>query len=104
MQLPIFACCLPSQIRDETGSRIRVVEGIPQCDERVIVISAPDEAPEVEHNAAQVVIRHPRSLRGFCASRILLWFYLADASLMRCCICFMHAGSRSAQVAQRAAV
>ena len=45
---------LPSQIRDETGSRIRVVEGIPQCDERVIVISAPDAAPEEEHNAAQV--------------------------------------------------
>ena len=47
-------CCTPLQIRDETGSRIRVVEGIPQCDERVIVISAPDEGPEVEHNAAQV--------------------------------------------------
>ncbi len=43
-----------AQIRDETGARIRVVDGIPQCDERVIVISALDEGPEVEHNAAQV--------------------------------------------------
>ena len=32
------------------------MEGIPQCDERVIVISAPDEGPEVEHNAAQVLL------------------------------------------------
>ncbi|EIE22046.1 hypothetical protein COCSUDRAFT_43031 [Coccomyxa subellipsoidea C-169] len=31
-------------IRDETGARIRVVEGVPNCDERVIVISARSDA------------------------------------------------------------
>ncbi|CAL8461598.1 g1129 [Coccomyxa elongata] len=33
------AGAIVKQIRDETGARIRVVEGVPNCDERVIVIS-----------------------------------------------------------------
>ena len=41
------------QVREETGARIRVVEGIPNCDERVIVISAPNLAGRPTH-AAQV--------------------------------------------------
>ena len=41
------------QIRDETGARIRVVEGVPNCDERVIVISSKDD-PRKESNSAQV--------------------------------------------------
>ena len=32
------------QVRDETGARIRVVEGLPSSEERVIVISAPNMA------------------------------------------------------------
>ena len=41
------------QVREETGARIRVVEAIPSCDERVIVISAPNLAGRPTH-AAQV--------------------------------------------------
>lgn len=40
-------------IRDETGGRIRVVDGVPGCDERVIVISSPSLAGG-DWNAAQV--------------------------------------------------
>lgn len=43
------------QIRDETGARIRVVEGVPNCDERVIVISARND-PARHTNAAQVSV------------------------------------------------
>ena len=43
------------QVRDETGARIRVVEGLPNCEERVIVISAPNMAGQPTH-AAQVCI------------------------------------------------
>eukprot|EP00884_Botryococcus_braunii_P022439 jgi/Botrbrau1/887/Bobra.0167s0011.2 len=39
-------------IRDETGGRIRVVDGVPGCDERVIVISSPSLAGG-DWNAAQ---------------------------------------------------
>lgn len=42
------------QVREETGARIRVVEGVPNCDERVIVISAPNQAGRPTH-AAQVL-------------------------------------------------
>ena len=41
------------QVRDETGARIRVVEGLPNSEERVIVISAPNMAGQPTH-AAQV--------------------------------------------------
>lgn len=41
------------QVREETGARIRVVEGVPNCDERVIVISAPNMPGRPTH-AAQV--------------------------------------------------
>ena len=41
------------QVREETGARIRVVEAIPNSDERVIVISAPNVAGRPTH-AAQV--------------------------------------------------
>lgn len=40
-------------IRDETGARIRVVEGVPNCDERVIVISARSDVAR-HTDAAQV--------------------------------------------------
>ena len=43
------------QVRDETGARIRVVEGLPSSEERVIVISAPNMAGQPTH-AAQVCI------------------------------------------------
>ena len=43
------------QVRDETGARIRVVEGLPSSEERVIVISAPNMAGQPTH-AAQVRI------------------------------------------------
>ena len=43
------------QVRDETGARIRVVEGLPNSEERVIVISAPNMAGQPTH-AAQVCI------------------------------------------------
>ena len=61
-----------TQIRDQTGCRVRVVDGVPTCDERVVIISATDEASEVEHSAAQVRRRaiHPsvpsRSPTGPC--------------------------------------
>ena len=42
------------QVREETGARIRVVEGVPNSDERVIVISAPNLAGRPTH-AAQVL-------------------------------------------------
>lgn len=42
------------QIREETNSRIRVCEGVPTCEDRVIVIAARDEDPEIEENNAQV--------------------------------------------------
>jgi len=51
------------QIREETGARIRVVEGVPGCDERVIVISSRNDSRP--SNSAQVCAR-PRALRG-CA-------------------------------------
>ncbi len=41
------------QIRDETGGRIRVVDGVPGCEERVIVISSPNVSAG-EYNNAQV--------------------------------------------------
>ena len=44
------------QVREETGARIRVVEGVPNSDERVIVISAPNQAGRPTH-AAQVLPR-----------------------------------------------
>ena len=40
-------------IRDETGARIRVVEGVPNCDERVIVVSSRND-PTSPANSAQV--------------------------------------------------
>lgn len=40
------------QIREETGARIRVVEGVPGCDERVIVISSRNDSRP--SNSAQV--------------------------------------------------
>ena len=43
-------------IRDETHSKIRVCEGVPSCDDRVIVIAARDEDPAVEENNAQVPV------------------------------------------------
>jgi len=36
--------------------------------------------------------------RILCTRSPLLWCHLADASQMRCYICFMHAGSRPAEV------
>jgi poly(rC)-binding protein 2/3/4 len=45
------------QIRDETGARIRVVDGVPNCDERVIVISAKDDAGKHSNSA---MVRRPR--------------------------------------------
>lgn len=41
------------QIKDETGSRIRVVEPPPNCDERVVVISSREDpqAPSGDSNA-----------------------------------------------------
>ena len=53
------------QVREETGARIRVVEAIPNSDERVIVISAPNVAGRPTH-AAQVTALpdgHAKSIR-----------------------------------------
>lgn len=43
-------------IREETSSKIRVCEGVPSCDDRVIVIAARDDDPSVEENNAQVAL------------------------------------------------
>ena len=42
------------QIREETSSKIRVCEGVPTSEDRVIVIAARDDDPEIEENNAQV--------------------------------------------------
>lgn len=42
------------QIRDDTGARIRVVEPVPGCDERVIVISSKND--HQDQNPSQVQI------------------------------------------------
>lgn len=39
------------------------MDGIPTCDERVVIISAPEEGPEVEHGAAQVRHQTPPAQR-----------------------------------------
>ena len=46
------AGAIVKQIREETGARIRVVEGVPNCDERVIVISSRND-PAAHANSAQ---------------------------------------------------
>lgn len=53
------------QVREETGARIRVVEGIPNSDERVIVISAPNVAGRPTH-AAQVTALLNRHVKVKC--------------------------------------
>lgn len=44
------------QMRDETGAHIKVVEGVPGCDERVVVISSKDDNGR-DHTSAQVRAR-----------------------------------------------
>ena len=46
------AGAIVKQIREETGARIRVVEGVPNCDERVIVVSSRND-PASHSNSAQ---------------------------------------------------
>lgn len=52
-------------IRDETGARIRVVEGVPNCDERVIVVSSRND-PTSPANSAQV----PPAVRLACCGYV----------------------------------
>ena len=49
------------QIREDTNSKVRVVEGVPNCEDRVIVISSRDTDPAIETNSAQasMLCGHP---------------------------------------------
>ena len=41
------------QLKVETGARIKVADAVPNCEERVVIMSSPPE-PEVQWNCAQV--------------------------------------------------
>ena len=41
------------QLKLETGARIKVADAVPNCEERVVIMSSPPN-PEVQWNCAQV--------------------------------------------------
>ena len=41
------------QLKVETGARIKVADAVPNCEERVVIMSSPPD-PEVQWNCAQV--------------------------------------------------
>lgn len=43
------------QIKEMTGCRMRIVEALPGCEERCVIISSPDD-PSVERNSAEVAL------------------------------------------------
>ena len=63
-------------IRDETGARIRVVEGVPNCDERVIVVSSRND-PASPANSAQV---HTPRMPGLFCTWCMTTFWAAPTS------------------------
>lgn len=58
------------EIRNATKARIRVCEGVPNCDERVIVISARDSTPEDKNQAQRALLEvHRRVVDAEVESR-----------------------------------
>lgn len=47
------------QLKLETGARIKVADAVPNCEERVVIMSSPPN-PEVQWNCAQV--RHENQI------------------------------------------
>ncbi|KAK9846344.1 hypothetical protein WJX81_001971 [Elliptochloris bilobata] len=52
------------QIREQTGARIRVVEGVPGCDERVIVISSRNDSRPTNSAQEALLMVHKRVIDG----------------------------------------
>jgi len=60
------------QLKAETGARIKVADAVPNCDERVVIMSSSPD-PDVQWNCAQVDFTHA-SCRVYCCLTTFMLF------------------------------